>query len=102
MKERFFRRHEFVYSIAGMITGMILTLLISSVASSQEITLSAPQNGATVSGTTQVTIGNYGGDVEWANFYLDGAYQASTPPLTWYWSTSGVSGSHTVSVNAFS
>lgn len=84
------------------IAGALLVLTVSGVAHSQEVTLSAPQNGATVSGTTQVTI-SYASDVQWVNFYVDGGWQASTPPVSWSWNTAGVSnGSHTVSVNAYS
>ena len=80
----------------------LLVLMISGAARSQEVTISAPQNGATVSGTTQVSI-NYAWNVEWANFYVDGSWQASTPPLSWSWNTTGFSsGTHTVSVNAYS
>src|SRR5690348_14791861 len=83
------------------IVAALLVLTISSVAHSQEVTLSAPQNGATVSGTTQVTI-SYAGNVQWANFYVDGAWRASTPPLSWSWNTNGFSnGTHTVAVNAY-
>ena len=91
----------FVQRSVFFMVAALLVLAVSVVAHSQEVTLSAPQNGATVSGTTQVSI-TYAWDVQWANFYVDGAWQASTPPLSWSWNTAGFSnGNHTVSVNAY-
>ena len=96
MKQGCFLMHRSVFFMIAA----LLVLTFPAAAHSQ-VWISAPQNGATVSGTTQVTIG-YSGNVQWANFYVDGAWQASTPPLSWSWNTAGVSnGSHTVSVNAY-
>jgi hypothetical protein len=67
-----------------------------------EIVLRAPRSGATISGTTQVTIATQS-NVSWSNFYVDGVYKASIPPSTWNWETTGVpNGSHVVSANAYS
>jgi hypothetical protein len=66
-----------------------------------QVKITSPANGAEVSGTVAVTA-QTAGDVAWINFYLDGTYEAASPPDTWDWNTSGLSGSHTVSVEAFS
>ncbi len=98
MKVRCFGRQKYIYSAMGA----VLALLSSAVAHSAATMIVAPQNGATVSGTTPVTISR-ASNVSWANFYVDGRYEASTPPDTWYWNTTGYSeGSHTVSASAFS
>ncbi|MBV8772082.1 MAG: hypothetical protein JO166_07110 [Deltaproteobacteria bacterium] len=50
---------------------------------------------------TNVTV-SIASDVRWVNFYVDGAWQKSTPPLTWSWNVANISnGSHTVSVEAY-
>jgi hypothetical protein len=67
-----------------------------------EIVLSTPLRGATVSGIAKVTISTQS-NVLWSNFYVDGVYEASTPPSTWSWDTTSYpNGSHVVSANAYS
>jgi hypothetical protein len=86
------------YSYSNMLLGTVSAQVIVNNA----ITLITPGNGATVSGTTPVTIGT-GNNVEWSNFYIDGQYQASTPPSIWNWDTTAFrNGSHSVSANAYS
>ncbi len=66
------------------------------------VQITAPLNGATVSGTTTITVVK-GSGVSWVNVYVDGAYFASTPPSSFNWNTTAVaSGSHTISAKAFS
>jgi hypothetical protein len=69
---------------------------------SSAVKITAPANGASVSGTvsivTQITAG-----VSWINIYIDGNYFASSPPFTFSWnSTSALNGPHTISARAFS
>jgi Bacterial Ig domain len=97
MKHEYFLSQRFVFSMAGA----LLLMMISSVANSAEIALTAPHNGTTVSGTTKVTISSTS-NISWSNFYVDGKFQASGHS-SWYWNTAGFAdGSHTLLVNAYS
>ena len=59
------------------------------------LTISAPANGARVSGTVSF-VTSKSGTVSWANFYIDGVYQVSSPPYTFAWdSTKVADGVHT-------
>jgi hypothetical protein len=65
------------------------------------VQITAPSNGATVSGTVSITV-QKASNVSWVNVYIDGNYFASTPPLTFSWTSSSVpNGSHTISAIAF-
>lgn len=65
------------------------------------IAITAPQNNATVSGTTAITLSKTS-SVSWVNVYIDGTYFASTPPLTLNWNSAIVSdGPHTISAGAY-
>ena len=68
---------------------------------SGQVTITSPSNGATVSGTVSITT-QYGSPVSWLNFYIDGAWVASSPPSTLSWnSTSVANGRHSVSINGY-
>jgi hypothetical protein len=66
------------------------------------VKITAPANGATVSGTAvTITITKNSG-ISWADVYVDGIYFASTPPSTFSWdSTTVADGTHTISVTGF-
>lgn len=82
-----------------MALGFVLILMQTSY--STEVIIDAPSNGATVSGVVAVVV-TRASDVQWANFYVDGRWQGSTPPLTWNWNTTGFTNSeHTISVSAY-
>jgi hypothetical protein len=98
MKHGYFRTQRSVFSMAGA----LLLMMISSVANTAEVALTAPQNGTTVSGTTNVTIST-ASNVSWSDLYVDGRFVAALGPPTWSWNTAQYSeGSHTVSASAFS
>jgi hypothetical protein len=64
------------------------------------VTLTAPNNGATVSGkvliATQVST-----QVSWINVYIDGIYLTSSPPYSFTWDSRSVTnGAHTISTTA--
>jgi len=66
------------------------------------VQITAPANGATVSGTTAISVVK-GAGVSWINVYVDGNYFASTPPASFNWNTATVTnGSHTISAKAYS
>jgi hypothetical protein len=68
---------------------------------SSVIQISAPLNGAVISGTATISVVK-GSGVGWANVYIDGNWFASTPPATFSWNTTTFSnGSHTISAQAF-
>lgn len=93
MYGRVFSQH--IVSV-GLAVGLVLV-----VAGVSHASIDSPANGAVVSGTTPVTLSLYPA-VQWANFYIDGAYEASTPPSTWEWDTTGwANGTHTISANAY-
>jgi hypothetical protein len=65
------------------------------------VTLTAPINGSTVSGSVTI-VSTVSNQVSWTNIYIDGGYLTSSPPYTLAWdSTSVGNGSHTVSVTAY-
>jgi len=66
------------------------------------VQITAPSNGATVSGPVTVSVSK-AANVSWANVYIDGTYFASTPPSSFSWnSTKVVNGVHTISANGYS
>ena len=72
-----------------------------TVSNGNAISMTSPSNGSTVSGT--VTIGVVKGPgVRWANIYINGEYQASTPPASFVWHTNAMpDGQYQVSATAF-
>jgi Bacterial Ig domain len=63
--------------------------------------LSSPASGSTVSGTVTVTLNPDPGSA-WSNWYVDGIYQGSTPPMSFSWNTTSVAnGSHSLLATAF-
>ena len=67
------------------------------------VQITAPANGATVSGTAVAITVTKGTGVSWINVYVDGQYFASTPPSTFSWNSKSVSnGAHSISANAYS
>lgn len=66
-----------------------------------QVKITQPSDGQTVSGTVTVTSSQPQG-AAWMNFFVDGNYQASSPPYQFSWDTTKVSaGSHTLSVTAY-
>lgn len=72
-----------------------------TVANSNAVALTSPANGSTVSGT--VTIGlSRGPATQWANLYINGEYQSSTPPNSFVWQTTAMTdGQYQISATAF-
>lgn len=70
-------------------------------ASSGAVTLTSPSNGSTVNGTVNIAASE-GAGVGWLNYYVDGNYLKSSPPLSFSWNSGSVSnGNHTISAIAF-
>ena len=64
------------------------------------VTITAPSNGATVSGTVSI-VTTKSSPAQWENIYIDGNYLASSPPTTFQWNTTSVpDGTHTISAEA--
>jgi hypothetical protein len=60
------------------------------------VTITAPSNGATVSGTVSI-VTTKSSPSQWENIYIDGNYLASSPPTTFSWDSTTVSnGNHTI------
>ena len=75
------------YSSSG--TNLGSSSVSVTVANGGAISLTSPSNGATVSGT--VTIGlTIGPSTAWANVYINGVYQSSTPPDSFNWQTTAM------------
>ena len=73
----------------------------ASTNSSSAVTLTSPANGSTVSGNVNIAAMT-GSGVGWVNFYVDGSYLSSSPPLSVNWNSGTVgNGNHTISVQAF-
>ncbi len=65
------------------------------------VAITAPTNGATVSGTVSI-VTTKSSKVQWENIYIDGNYLASSPPTTFSWDSTTVSnGSHTILAKGF-
>ena len=65
------------------------------------VQITAPANGAKVSGTLSISVLKAAG-VSWANIYIDGSYFASTPPTTFSWNSRTIpNGVHTILAKAF-
>lgn len=65
------------------------------------VTLAAPANNASVSGSVAITATAAVG-VSWVNIYVDGTYFASSPPFTFTWDSSAVgNGAHTLTVRGY-
>jgi hypothetical protein len=72
-----------------------------TVANGSGVTLTSPSNGSTVSGTVTIELST-GPTTRWANVYINGQYQNSTPPSTFSWNTNAIAnGQYTVSATAF-
>jgi autotransporter family porin len=70
-------------------------------APSNSVSISAPAGGSTVSGTVDIVAAAASG-VSWINFYVDGNYLNSSPPLSYSWNSGTVAnGNHTLSITAF-
>ncbi|HVN28032.1 MAG TPA: Ig-like domain-containing protein, partial [Candidatus Binataceae bacterium] len=73
----------------------------STAAASGAVTLTSPSSGSTVSGNVNIAAAE-GSGVGWVNFYVDGNYLKSSPPLSFSWNSGSVSnGNHTISAEAF-
>ncbi len=65
------------------------------------VTITAPGNGATVSGTVSI-VTTQSSPAQWENIYIDGNYLASSPPTTFSWDSTTVSnGNHTITAKGF-
>ncbi|HLH75693.1 MAG TPA: Ig-like domain-containing protein [Candidatus Binataceae bacterium] len=62
------------------------------------VTITAPANGATVSGSISIVVSEPSPPPgSWVNIHIDGNYLASSPPLTFTWDTTSVAnGQHTI------
>ncbi len=69
--------------------------------SSSAVSLTSPANGSTITGNVNI-VAVAGSGVGWVNFYVDGSYLSSSPPLNLNWNSGTVgNGSHTISAEAF-
>jgi hypothetical protein len=65
------------------------------------VTITAPSNGSTVSGTVSI-VTTKSAPAQWENIYIDGNYLASSPPETFSWDSTTVSnGSHAITAKGF-
>ncbi len=73
----------------------------TSTAVAGNVQITAPANGATVSGTVSIAA-QVSSSVSWINIYIDGHYLASGPPFTFSWnSTTVANGAHTISAKSY-
>ncbi len=76
--------------IAVLMTAGVICLMLEARVMAAAVSITSPSNGSTVSGMVTVTL-SPATDTAWANLYVDGVYQSSTPPNVFYWQTTGVS-----------
>ncbi len=90
----------FILNSAGVPSIASVVRIVQS--TSAAVAITAPLNGATVSGTVSIAT-QVNSSVSWINIYVDGIYFASSPPFTFSWNSPTVpNGPHTISVRAFS
>ena len=90
-------RKQFVSAVA---LGLLFMLMALS-ASAAEVTITAPANGATVSGTVSYSV-TIASDVAWVDFHIDHNWVMSSPPYTYSWNTTAYpNGSHFLDVVAW-
>jgi phage terminase large subunit-like protein len=66
------------------------------------VQITTPANGASVKGTAVTITVTKAASATWLDVYIDGAYFASTPPMTFSWNSTTVpDGAHTISATAF-
>ncbi len=65
------------------------------------VQITTPANNASVTGTVTITVQKTTA-VSWVNVYIDGIYNASTPPLTFNWNTTTVAnGAHAILIRGY-
>jgi hypothetical protein len=90
----------------GLVLGSLgLVALLQAVAICSSVwaavSLSAPADGNTVSGTVTITA-QPSASVAWVNVYVDGNYLTSSPPFNFSWNSNNVpNGNHTISIQAY-
>src|SRR5690242_5470501 len=85
-------------------TALLLAVLLWTAdnALAAYVTITAPANGATVSGVVSISAA-IGSGTSWEDIYIDGKYYNSGPPLSSTWSSTSVAnGTHSISAKAFS
>ncbi|MCH8907525.1 MAG: hypothetical protein IH840_10585 [Candidatus Heimdallarchaeota archaeon] len=96
------------YDAAGNFASTSLSVTVNNVVAdgiNPSVSISSPLNGATVSGTTSISVSasdNVG--VSYTRYRIDsGTWTTdSTSPYSWSWDTTGVSnGAHTINVEAY-
>ena len=98
---RFFSSSQGVRVFFAMFILVLIAARPFDVAAASAVTIAAPGNDATVSGSVDITA-QIGAGVSWMNVYIDGSYLASSPPFNFTWdSTTAVNGNHTISANAY-
>ena len=67
------------------------------------VSITSPASGAMVSGVVPVSV-SVDSSVQWIDFYVDGAFKASSPPYTYGWDSTNfvLNGAHNISVDAYS
>ncbi|HVN28838.1 MAG TPA: Ig-like domain-containing protein, partial [Candidatus Binataceae bacterium] len=90
------------YNSSGTLAGSAsINVVVQNANTKPAVTITAPANSATVSGTVSITTQTASG-IGWINVYVDGSYFASSPPFSFSWdSTNVANGSHTISSNAY-
>lgn len=98
---RFFSSSHEVRVFFAMFILMLIAARPFDAMAATAVTITAPGNDATVSGSVDITA-QIGAGVSWMNVYIDGSYLASSPPFSFAWdSTSVVNGNHSISANAY-
>ena len=90
-----------ITNILGIII-LVMTVFLPSWARSafaSSVAITSPINGAIVYGNVNI-ITNYSGGT-WENIYVDGNYFASSPPTTFVWNTTALTGSHTIQAKLY-
>lgn len=82
-------------------SAMLALVATAGMSWAQEVQITSPSNGQTVSGTVAFAA-TAAPDVQWVNFYVDDNYRSSSPPYAYSWDSTGTNGGrHTLSVNAY-
>ena len=77
---------KYIKTLVRVFAMSCIALLLRPDLVAAQVTLTAPPRGATVSGSTPISV-SVSTATSWVNFYIDGFHIASSPPYRVSWDT---------------
>lgn len=92
---------KYIKTLVRVFAMSCIALLLRPDLVAAQVTLTAPPRGATVSGSTPISV-SVSTATSWVNFYIDGFHIASSPPYRVSWDTTvELNGTHFLEVKAY-